>query len=430
MSTVYDAVVCGAGVAGIAAAVRLADAGKSVVLIEQADRLGGRAGSFDDPALGEPIDNCQHVVLGCCAAYLALLERLGASDAVVWSSAYHFIEPDGRRSTLPILPFPAPLHGSLFLSRARFLSWRDRVSVASGLAAMLRFNAHRWRGAPFSAWLAAHRQSAVSVARFWAPIVVSACNARPESCDTAVAAKVFREGFLASAQAPRMGVPRVPLRELYASVPAILERSRGIVRLGARVDRVEPSAVHLRSGETIRADRVILALPHLAAADLIERCWLDPGGVAASMRRLRVSPIVGAHLRFDDPVSDLPHAVLLDAEIDWLFFKEGGRRVHAVASAAQGLIDRDPAEILGMVTDELRRRFGLGGSVAPTWARVVKERRATFLPEPGADDHRPTTTALGGVLLAGDYVATGWPATMEGAVRSGNLAAGALLGRD
>jgi zeta-carotene desaturase len=428
VSTAYDAAVCGGGIAGIAAAVRLADAGKSVVLIEQAGRLGGRAGSFDDPALGEPIDNCQHVVLGCCSAYLALLERLGVSDAIDWSSGFHFIEPDGRRSTLPILPLPAPLHGVLFLPRARFLAIRDRLSVASGLAAMLRFDAKRWRGRSFSAWLEAHAQPAAAVERFWAPIVISACNARPESCDAAVAAMVFRDGFLASSRAPRMGVPRVPLRDLYNAVPGILARAGGEVRLTARVERAGTHAVHLRSGEPIRADRVILALPHLAAADLIERSGLDPGGVAASLRRLRVSPIVGAHLHFDSPVSDLPHAVMLDAQIDWLFFKDGGRRVHAVASAADALVDAAPEAIIDRVTGLLRERMGLG-ETRPTWARVVKERRATFLPEPGAEAHRPATAALGEVLLAGDSVATGWPATMEGAARSGNLAAEALLSR-
>ncbi|MEO0630322.1 MAG: FAD-dependent oxidoreductase, partial [Planctomycetota bacterium] len=240
--------VVGGGIAGIAAAVRLAEQGTRVTLLERSNRLGGRAGSFHDPTLDEPIDNCQHVALGCCDAYTDLLRTLGSDTDLEWTSSFHYVEPGGRVSTLPIPDWPSPLHGLPLLARARFLSVADRLAIARAMSSLLR-SPKGTEHKSFADWLAAKRQPASVIERFWAPIVVSACNARPDQCDASAAIKVFRDGFLASAQAARMGVPKVPLAQLYSRVPELLEALGGSVRLTAQVESIEPNRVTLRSGE-------------------------------------------------------------------------------------------------------------------------------------------------------------------------------------
>lgn len=413
-------VVVGGGVAGIAAAVHLANQGTRVTLLERSNRLGGRAGSFKDPGLDEDIDNCQHVALGCCDQYLDLLAELGVAGSLEWTSAFHYIERGGRASTLTIPAWPRPFHGLPLLARARFLGVGDRLSIARALAGLLRRPSPAWSGRSFAAWLDSRGQPASAIERFWTPIVVSACNARPDRCDAAAAIKVFREGFLRSHADARMGVPRVPLSELYAGTHAILERAGGDVRLGAHVAAIDPDGAALRSGARVDADAVVLATPFAATADLLDASPIEAESVTRGLRRLRYSPIVAVHAEFDRPVCDLPHAVLLDADFDWLFFKAEGRRIHAVASAADRLTDRSAEDLIDSLVRELRDRFGV--EEPPTWARAIKERRATFLVEPGCEAWRPAPDELAPhVWLAGDFTATGWPATMEGATRSGRV---------
>ncbi len=418
--------IVGGGVAGIAAALRLTDEGIHVTLLERSNRLGGRAGSFEDTTLDEAIDNCQHVALGCCTAYLGLLDRLGVSDHIAWTSAFHYIEPDGGRSTLPIPAWPAPLHGLPLLAKARFLGVPDRLAIARAMASLVRTDASRWAGRSFADWLGQRRQPERAVRRFWTPIVVSACNARPEACDAPAAIKVFRDGFLASHRDARMGVPTVPLASLYERTGEILREQGGELRLSAHVTGVESDGVTLRSGEVLDAEAVVLATPFNATTDLLEASSIDAGTLPERLRGLRHSPIVAVHLEYAQPVSDLPHAVLLESEFDWLFFKQGGRRVHAVASAADALVERPGEELVGSVVRDIRERFRVDAE--PTWARAIKERRATFLVEPGVERLRPRVDEFApGFWVAGDYTASGWPATMEGAARSGVSAAESVI---
>ncbi|MEO1583107.1 MAG: hydroxysqualene dehydroxylase HpnE [Planctomycetota bacterium] len=418
--------VIGGGIAGIAASLRLAASGARVSLYERSNRLGGRAGSFDDPSLDEPIDNCQHVALGCCPAYLGLLSELGVADSLAWTGSYTYIDGDGKRFHLPIPRWPAPLHGLPLLVKAGFLSIGERLGIARAMRTIGSTDRETHRGTSFAAWLNAQGQSDRATRRFWGPIVVSACNATPETCDAASALHVFQDGFLRSASDARMAVPTVPLRTLYDSVPDGLAHAGGEVRFGAHITGLTEGGALLRTGDAIKADAVILALPFHAAAGLIETIGEKGRRVAADLRSLKHSPIVAVHAEFERPVTSLPHAVLLDADFDWIFLKDNGRRVHAVASAADGLVDRSADELVTGLVDEIARRFGPN---RVTWARAVKERRATFLVEPGFDDRRPACDALAPRhWLAGDYTQTGWPATMEGATRSGQAAADAVIG--
>jgi len=431
-------IVVGGGVAGIAAALRCAERGARVILIEAANRLGGRASSFDDPRTGETIDNCQHVAMGCCTNYLDLLERLGTLDAMHWSETLTFVEAgvDGREARAsavrPSWWLPAPLHTAPSFARTRFLNREEKCAVRQGVLAAIRCDRREHAGRTFAAWLEAHAQPARAVARFWRPVVVSACNAEAEALDASVALHVFQGGVFASREAGAIGVPTVPLRTLYEGVHAKLamvdpEDATLGVRTGARAASLDAKRVRLTTSETIAGDRVICALPATAAAKLLP----DHHGDTRARRagQLAHSPILGVHMTFDRPVLDAAHAVLLDVGTQWVFRKDDeGRVVHAVVSAADDWMELSEEEIGERVTADLRACFPAAQEAVLVSLRAVKEKRATFLASPEGERLRPETTGPSGVLLAGDYTRTGWPATMEGATRSGYEAAAAALG--
>ena len=432
--TVWDAAVVGGGLAGIAAALALADQGRRVILLEQTRRLGGRASSFVDPTTGEELDNCQHVVMGCCTNYRALIDRLGMRDAFAWSRDQWWVSAGGRTDRIAPGVLPAPAHHAGSFLRASFLTTGDKLGIARAMARLARVDPVAWRDRSFAGFLADTRQTERAVSRFWRPVVVSACNAEPEDAAADLAMKVFREGLLAGAEAGSIGVPRVPLARLYERVPALLEERGSGVRFGAFATRITPDAptatVELRDAEPVRAGRVILALPFERVASVVDPAFRDPR--VDTLAGLAHSPILGVHLRLDRPVLPTPHAVLVDRPTQWLFRKDGsGRSVHAVVSAADEWTALADADITARVLDDLRACYPDAGPFAAEWSRPVRSKRATFLARPGVHAHRPPVAlADAPLLLAGDYTDTGWPATMEGAVRSGVAAAAAVLGRD
>lgn len=430
--------IVGGGVAGIAAGMRCAEHGARVTILEAAGRLGGRASSFDDPRTGETIDNCQHVAMGCCTNYLDLLDRLGTLDTLRWSETLTFVEPSlstrsARTSRVhPAAWLPAPLGAGPSLARASFLNASEKRAVARGVLAAICADRREHAGRTFAEWLEAHAQPSRAVARFWRPVVVSACNAEVDVIDASVALHVFQGGVLASREAGSIGVPSVPLRELYAGVHerlAMVDPEDGTlgVRTGARVEAIDAKGVRLVTGETCEGDRVICALPPTIAGKLLPDHHGDTRGRRAG--QLAHSPILGVHLVFDRPVLEAAHAVLLDVGTQWVFRKDDeGRVVHAVVSAADGWMGLSEDEIGERVAGDVRACFPAAGEASLVSVRAVKEKRATFLASPEGERLRPETTGPSGVLLAGDYTRTGWPATMEGATRSGYAAAEAALG--
>lgn len=434
----FDAVVVGAGLAGMAAAVRLAEAGRRVCVIETRKRVGGRAASFVDPRTGETIDNCQHVVMGCCASYMDLLERLGTADQIEWTHEQRWVREGGAVDVVAPGLLPAPAHYAGSFARAGFLGLRDKLAVARGMAFVARAKPERWRGRTFADLLAAAGQTKQAIDRFWQPVVVSACNLGIERVDAMVASKVFREGLLASRDAGAIGLSRVPLGELYKGFVKNIECSLGFVRYGDGVSSVDEHGAVLTTGERVEGDRLVCALPVermvkvLAGAD-------DPR--VGACKTIAHSPILGVHLTFDRPVMTWRHAVLVGCDTHWVFRKDGaGTRVHAVISAADAWMGLTESAIVERVVGDLRAWVGdaAGGSFDAAQlvsARAIKEKRATFAATPEAERARPGTChpdrgPAGGVLLAGDYVRSGWPATMEGAVRSGYLAAGVILDKN
>jgi zeta-carotene desaturase len=432
-------IVAGGGIAGIAAAVRLAEHGVAVTLLETRRRLGGRATSFVDPRTGETLDNCQHVALGCCTNYLDLLDRLGAASMIRWTRSQHWIEPGGRVSVIRPGPLPAPLHFTRSLLAVHFLSLREVAAIGRAALAILRTDRRDHAGETFDRFLDRLRQPPRAVRRFWAPVVVSACNLPVERVSAEAAIHVFQEGFLASARAADIGLAAVPLVHLYdrahhvlAAAPApSADRAPGRIVLGAGVERLDATSVLTTDGRRFDADRVICALPVERVTRVLPPECLAADPRFAPLDRFTHSPILGVHLAFDRPVLDLPHAVLVDRPTHWLFRKdESGRAVHAVISAADDWMDLPEDRIAERVLADVHDCLPASRRATLLRARSVKERRATFALTPEVAARRPGPTGPSGVILAGDYTATGWPATMEGAARSGYAAAAAALELD
>jgi len=423
------AIVIGAGLAGLAAAVRLTDLGCRVTVLETRQKLGGRATSFDDSRSGLRIDNCQHVALGCCTNYRRFLDRLGLSDAIRWYRDTHWYEAGGRHSVTGPGPLPAPLHGATLLLNAHFLSMKDRLSIGRAMLEALREDRDSLAPRPFSDWLDLHDQSQVSRERFWEPLIVSACNLSVDRVDQQVALHVVQEGFLATRRSAAIGVPRVPLMDLYEPARRAIEAAGGTVLTGVSAAEATAERVVSKSGEVFSADRVICAVPFERVRSVLGDAAVDGDPALAGLDRLVHSPILGVHLTFDRPVLTVPQAVLVDRATQWVFRKDDqGKVLHAVISSADDWMHLDEQQIMERVTADLQACLPVSRSASLESYRAVKEKRATFAPIPAARNLRPAPLAKSGVILAGCYVQTGWPSTMEGAVRSGEMAAAVVCG--
>lgn len=428
-----NVIVVGGGVAGIACALRLAEAGVAATLLETRKKLGGRATSFQDSRTGLLIDNCQHVAMGCCTNYLDLCRRLGVMEKMRWIRETFWVEAGGRVSVMRAGRIPAPGHFLTSFLAVSFLSAKEKARVGLAMRAAMLAERGAWRDATFARWLEKHGQPRAAVEKFWSPVVVSACNLGVERVCAATALHVFQEGFLASADAAAVGVSAVPLVELYDAAGVAVERAGGRIRLGTGVERVWPQRVVTSAGEELRADAVVCAVPVERAVRIVAEEVRAGDARFAAMERMTHSPILGVHVEFDRAVMGLHSAVLVGRATQWLFRKdEAGRRIHAVISAADEWMGLDEEEITRRVVGDIEACFPAAPGVrsaAVVSSRAVKEKLATFAATPECEASRPGTTGSSGLILAGDYVRTGWPATMEGAARSGYMAAGAVLDR-
>ena len=429
--------VAGGGLAGLAAGCALAQAGFRVTLFERRPYLGGRASSYQHPGTGEVVDNCQHVLLGCCTNLVDFYRRIGVEEKIRWFERLVFVEPGGRLSAIAPGLLPAPLHTAFSFLLAPSLDLGDKLAIARAMLAIAR-GAEDDGSENFLHWLERHGQTPRAIERFWKVVLVSALNEDLERSSVMYGAQVFRESFLKSAAAGRMGVPTVPLTELYNAAGEYIRQRGGEVQLRAPVETftAEQEKVKLCvAGKEVECDFATLALPFNAVAAV-----LPQGSEAEPLRRsagqLESSPITGIHLWFDRQVSDLDHAVLLDRTIQWMFHKskllgrdkEGsGSYLELVVSSSKALVDKSKNEIIDLAVRELQEFFPQARQARLVKSAVIKEVHATWSPAPGVDRHRPpNVTAWPRMFLAGDWTATGWPATMEGAVRSGYLAAEAL----
>jgi squalene-associated FAD-dependent desaturase len=416
-------IVAGGGLAGLATAAALGSAGYEVELLESRAFLGGRATSYPLPASdsGEVIDNCQHILLRCCVNLLDFYRRLGVENEVRFHREFFYLEPGGRTSVLKAGGLPAPLHFTRSFLSFHALSLTDKISIGRGMLAV-RKDYHKRTDLDqitMAAWLKETKQTQRAIDRFWGPVLVSAINEDLDRMAAVHGLQVFWLGFLASATSYEMGIPMVPLGELYSA-----EKWHGMsgVQLRTRCT-VEQFQVEDGAVAGVKTNHGALAADAYVSALPFERVV----GLDLDFTGFEHSPITGIHLWFDRAVTSLPHAVLLDRTIQWMFNKSEGKYIQLVVSASRGLTAMPRGEVIDLALRELVEFLPAVSEAKLEKAHVVKEVRATFSAVPGLEATRPVSvTSLSNLFLAGDWTRSGWPATMEGAVRSGYLAAEAV----
>lgn len=429
------ALILGGGLAGLAAAVRLHEANFRTTLVESKNRLGGRATSFDDPQSGKTIDNCQHVLLKCCTNLIDFYRRLDVLNQIAWHDTLYFASKSSSSPTTPLIDIlkpasliPAPLHLSLSFLKFRAFSLADKLALAKAMRAIMATDRKAVAHLTFLEYLKQHEQPPQLIKRFWEVVITSAGNLRVNEIGAQYALHIFQEGFLNHRDAFVMGLPVGALRTLYDPAARFIDD----LKLGRRVVSLEcdssgkvMTAVNLDNNEQIRnCDIIIGALPASAWSRILPPALRRLTDTFAPPELLIDSPILGVHLWFNDSLSDLPHAAFLDHEIDWVFFREEGTYAHVVVSAANKWMPLNKNEIIQRTLADLHSIFPAATAENLIDGRIIKEKNATFAPTPNTHALRPgNTTPISNLFLAGDFTHTGWPATMEGAVRSGYLAA-------
>ena len=438
----------GGGLAGLACGVALAEAGWRVRLFEQKPFLGGRATSYVLPS-GEHVDNCQHVTLGCCTNLADFYRRVGSTDKIKFFDRLVFVDPQGRRGTMKAGILPAPFHmAGSFLTFAP-LTMGDKLSIARAMLEILAAKGktsdlNEAGGISMLEWLRRRRQTPGAIERFWRVVLVSALDEELEHTDARYGVDVFWKAFLLNSTGYRMGVPVVPLAELYEGCKAAIEARGGEVNLRAPVrgliaEGTSISGVRFDGKREESADAYVFAVPHDTLSELMPESIKRAEASLRNLNKIKVAPITGVHFWFDRAVMDEPFVTLLDTTTQWIFNKtmlygplngtgHQEQYLQMVISASYDLMKKSRQEIIDLCLREVRKALPRAQAAQLMKATVIKEMAATFSPQPGVDRWRPKQdTKVPGLFLAGDWTATGWPATMEGAVRSGYLAAEAVL---
>ncbi len=422
----------------MSAACALAEAGFAVRLIERRGYLGGRASSYLHPGVGEVIDNCQHVLFGCCTNLQGFYKRIGVAERIHWTSEMTMIEPGGRRSRLGPSLLPAPLHGLPKLMRAHAFSLADKIALGRAFSALMRQVPANWTES-LGDWLKRHGQTRGAVDRFWRLVIASALNAEIDEIALPYAAKVIRELFMNSAFAGSMGMSTVPLSDLYVRVTPFLEERSGSVLLNTMVEGADWDeetlqwTVRTRTGELL-SDFVVVALPFEGMAKLLPGLPPAEGAdaLAEQIEKHEHWPICSVHLWFDRQITELEHAVLLDREIHWMYNQSrlqgrGGNYIELVVSATRAFAALPREAAIDQALRELAEFFPIVKEAKVEKVALVKEVLATFGVPPGIDAARPAAVSpWPNLFIAGDWAQTGWPSTMESAARSGHLAAEAV----
>jgi len=444
-------IVIGGGLAGLAAGVALAESGWRVRLFEQRPFLGGRATSYVLPD-GEHVDNCQHVTLGCCTNLADFYKRVGSADKIKFFDRLFFLDPQGRRGEMQAGMLPAPFHMTGSFAAFAPLTLLDKLSIARAMLDILGAKGHpadleENGGVSMLEWLRRRGQTQGAIERFWRVVLVSALDEELDRTDARFGVDVFWKAFLSNRTGYRMGVPAVPLANLYDGCKSEIERRGGEVNLrasvrGLKIENGEIAAVRFDEGKEENADAYVFAVPHTALAELLPESVKQSDPSLANLDKIKVSPITGVHFWFDRQVMKEPFVTLLDTRTQWIFNKtelyedingranktDGGQYLQLVVSASYELLPKSRQEIIDLCLSEVRHALPAARDAQLVKATVIKEAAATFSPEPGVDRWRPKQeSSVRGLFLAGDWTETGWPATMEGAVRSGYLAAEAVL---
>jgi hydroxysqualene dehydroxylase len=445
-----DAIVIGAGFAGLSAAVALAENGVRVTVLEGKPALGGRAYSFADPDTGDFVDNGQHVLMGCYGETLDFLKRIGAHDQLVFHEdlEIEMLAGPGRSATLKTARLPGPLHMTAALLGYRHLSFTERMSVMGGgmrMLAMRRFAGGELRRLTVAQLMDRLGQSEHARRCFWYPLSIATLNDEPDSSSAQLLAEVLKRAFFSRRRDSAFVYSRVGLSELYcAGAKRLIERAGGTVvshsivemlELGARGD---VASARLRDGRRIEASDFISAVPAPQLLRLLpENAIADP--FFSRFTGLSSSPIVCVHVWLDREVTTSPFIGFIGTTTQWLFNK---RQIFAdrgeahpgylsfVISGARKLIDRANQELLDIVIGDLHAMIPASREAKVVKSLVLKEKNATMAPDLRSHELRPTAkTPIANFFLAGDWIQTGLPATIESAVISGRAAAAAVVAR-
>ena len=416
--------------AGLAASAMLSKYGCKVMVLETRPKTGGRADSYLDPVSDELVDHCQHISMGCCTNLSHFCRWMGLEQFFQDEGNLYFMTPDRKISHLSSDDLPAPLHLARSFLRASYLSYSEKIRL--GLAFLLLRLKEGDESVSFGDWLMAHFQTPSLIERFWKPVLVSALNTPIEKASFKYCRKVVVDSFFVDRKAYRLKLPSLPLAKLFG--PRLFQQLKGFgvnIRLGSTVrsvlfDNEKAKGVLLQNGDILEADHVILAVPFQRLKSLLGE------KIDERILGLQSSPITSVHMWLDQRITDLPHVVMLDTLSHWLFYRGknslGEHFYQVVISASADALGMGYEAIQAKVLAELHEFFGAMNSAKVLRAKVVTEKRATFASLIGVDDFRPDqATRWSNLFLAGDYTKTGWPATMEGAVRSGYLAAEKLL---
>jgi squalene-associated FAD-dependent desaturase len=444
-------IVIGGGLAGLAASVALAEAGWRVRLFEQRPFLGGRAASYVLPN-GEHVDNCQHVTFGCCTNLEDFYRRVGSAGKIKFFDRLILLDPQGRRGEMHAGILPAPFHMTGSFLTFSPLALKDKLAIARAFYSILQSGGHppdvdEPGGISMLEWLRRRKQTPAAISRFWRVVLVSALSEELDRIDARYGIDVFWKAVLSNKTGYRMGVPTVALGDLYEGCRAAIEQKGGEVTFrsplrGLRIENGKLVAVLFDNDREQSADAYVLALPHAALSELLPESVKRTDTALGNLDKIIDASITGVHLWFDRQVMTEPFLSLLDTTTQWIFNKtalyagtngatpatDKGQYLQLVISASHDLLQIPRQEIIDLCLKEVLHALPAAREANLLKATVIKEAAATFSPQPGVDRWRPIQqTSVGGLFLAGDWTATGWPATMEGAVRSGYLAAEAIL---
>ena len=441
----HTVAIIGGGLAGQAAAIAAAERGLRVKLFEQAKTLGGRASSLLDAETGDLIDFGQHVAMGCCTQWLDFCRRIGAGDCFERYHQLHFFGRDGvRYDFTPSRWLPVPLHLAPALFHLKYLSVCERWRILRAMRQLSAATGHARSthsgDEPIGAWLQRHGQSEHAVEQFWTPVFVSALSETIEHASLAAARHVLAEAFFASREASDLLVPRRPLQTLFHDQSMRRLTELGVaVHLNAKVLRVDGNAnrackIVFMDGATFEDfDAVVAAVPWRHVRSLFSDALLDAMPSLEGVDAIESGTIATVHLWFDRPITPLPHAVLVGRLGQWVFTSSESnatsprQHVQVVISAAHRLVDCDHEALRARVLQELTDLWPAVQEAQLLHGRVISYPSAVFSLQPGVELLRPTqNTPVANLFLAGDWTSTGWPATMEGAVRSGYRAVESL----
>lgn len=445
-----DVVIIGGGFAGLSAAVALGARGFRVAVLERKPALGGRAYSFADPETGDFVDNGQHVMMGCYGETLKFLERIGARGRLVFHTnlAIEMRERGGRAGVLRTARLPGPLHMAAALMRYRLLTMRERVGAMTAGLRMLRmhrYDSARLGQATVAALMDVLRQGERARQCFWYPLAIATLNEDPQLASAALLAEVLKRAFFARRADSAFVYAKVGLSDLYcADAARMIEESGGVVATHAVVERLEfdgggaVAGVRLRDGRHLQAANFIAAVPPAQLARLLP----EGAGAApffAHLGAIACSPIICVHAWFDREITDAAFVGFVGTATQWLFnkrriFAEHGERAPGylsfVISGARRLVDSGNEELLDLVIGDLNAMIPAARAARLLKALVLKEKQATMAPSPECDRLRPpVATPIANFFLAGDWIQTGLPATIESAVTAGHAAAAAIAAR-